>query len=453
MNLTRPLSGLRTRRAETHPEHADPTLRGRTYAISFARIWKAAREAADGGIRGWTLMEEDEDRGILEAEARTPVLALVHEVEIHISLDPYGQTRVDVSSASRGRRRDLGRDTRRIRKFFRVLDDRVGAGPKTILDSSLSTPALSLIALTLFAVAGCSRERGSEPGSGETGSQAPASTRNLPSRNYERNIVFFAARGDSTLLVPWFFTARSQAEGVEREVRGWLARGGAWDPFFHERWMDRPNRAPWRILPRGPVRLTVGAGDAIEEVRFQEGGRNLEVILGDLLVEWSGQRAQTYRVQRGTTVLSDGTVEGLVVDASRAWTPQDPAPGDWGFLISGDSLQMVLEDQDPAEAESGGSYACWARLEFLDRQWQGIQLVWSDVRSFEPARREVPMSWTIRSPGGDVGGSLDVVAPFLEAGEGEGPLLPVRALFQVEGDVTLNGRSFPVRGFLRHRQG
>ena len=73
--------------------------------------------------------------------------------------------------------------------------------------------------------------------------------------------------------------------------------------------------------------------------------------------------------------------------------------------------------------------------------------------AFEPARREVPMSWTIQSQGGELGGSLNVVAPFLEAGEGEGPLLPVRGLFQIAGTVTLNGRSFPVRGLLRHKQG
>lgn len=408
---------------------------------------------ADAGLRGWTLLEADEDRGILRSEARTPVLGFVQEVQVRISLDPYGQTRVDLAVCSRGRGILLRRTAGGIRKFFRLLDQRVGAGPHTILDPSYTFTALTSIGLILLAAVSCSPEESAAPGAGEPGRDVPASTRNLPSRNYERNIVFFSARGDSTLLVPWFFTARSQEEGVQREVRGWLARGGEWDPFFHESWMDRPNRTPWRILPRGPVRLVVGGGDAIEEILFQEGNRNLEVVLGELLVEWTGQRAQSYRVQRGTTVLSDGTVEGLVVDVSRAWTPQDQAPGDWGFLISGDSLQMVLEDQDPASAESGGSYACWARLEFLDRQWQGVQLVWSEVRSFEPARREIPMSWTIRSEGGDLGGRLDVAAPFLEVGEGEGPVLPVRALFQIAGTVTLNGRSFPVRGFLRHKQG
>lgn len=315
------------------------------------------------------------------------------------------------------------------------------------------SPRSLTVLLVPLVLAACSRERAPARDREPTAEDTSVAVRNFSERNYERDIVFFSARGDSALLVPWSFRARSRQEGVDREIRGWLARGGLWDPFFEEEWSDPPSRAPWRILPRGPVRLVVGLGDAIEDIVFQEGTRDLEVILGDLLVEWTGQRAQTYRVHDGTGVLSESTVDGFVVDMSRSWTPQGGPPGDWGFLMSGDSLQMVMEDQAPDAAESGGDYSCWARLEFLDRQWQNVRMLWSEIHPFEAARRDVPMSWDVRSENGDVEGEIRVVAPFLEAGEGSGPILPVEALFQVAGTLSLNGRSFPVRGFFRHQQG
>ena len=113
---------------------------------------------------------------------------------------------------------------------------------------------------------------------------------------------------------------------------------------------------------------------------------------------------------------------------------------------------MVLEDCPRRSGPEGGPSPLWARIEFLDRQWQGVQLAWSEVRAFEPARRDVPMAWEIRSPDGDMEGNLTAMAPFLEAVEGDGPMLPVDALFQVAGTLTLGGNEFPVQGLIRHMQ-
>ena len=62
------------------------------------------------------------------------------------------------------------------------------------------------------------------------------------------------------------------------------------------------------------------------------------------------------------------------------------------------------------------------------------------------------MSWEIRSEGQGIAGELDAVNPFLEVGEGEGPMLPVDALYQVSGILVLEGLEFPVQGLIRHRQ-
>jgi hypothetical protein len=198
--------------------------------------------------------------------------------------------------------------------------------------------------------------------------------------------------------------------------------------------------------------LVVGPDDALETIIFQEGGRNLEVLLGELLVEWSGRRAQTYRVHEGTVVLSDRTVEGYLLDLTRAWAEGDSPPGDWGILLSGDSVQVVMEDQAPEPGPEGGAFSLWARVQFLHRQWQDLSFAWSEVRAYEPARRDVPIAWDIQSREEDLAGTLTASTPFLEATEGEGAMLPVDGLFQVAGTLTLVGEEYPVRGFIRHRQ-
>jgi hypothetical protein len=198
--------------------------------------------------------------------------------------------------------------------------------------------------------------------------------------------------------------------------------------------------------------LIVGLAEAVEAIIFQDGVRYLEVMPGELLVEWSGLRAESFRVQEGTALLTDRSVGGYVLDMVRAWTGGAPPPGDWGFLISGDSLQLVLEDLASEGGPEGGAFSLWARLDFTERQYQDVRMAWSEVRAFEPARRDVPIQWEIVDPEEEIGGTLAVMAPYLEVGEGEGPMLPVEGLLQVDGTLVLDGREFPVFGFIRHSQ-
>ncbi len=437
--------------AHTRPGHPDPSLRGRTYAIPFVRVWDAAMELTSGSLRGWSLLEADEGRGTLLAESRTFVFRSVDQVRIEVSLDHNGQTRVDVASASRLGKGGMGKNARRIRRFFRALDRKVGAGPGTILDPSLS-PVLSAVVMALAMAGGCTPADEIPEEAGEMGPAPLVADRDFQSRSYERHLVFLGNQGDTTFLVPWSFSAQTKPGGVEREIRGWMARDDAWETLFSDRWEGPTSRVPWRILPRGPVRLIVGLQDAIEAILFHGENRSLEVALGTLLVEWSGQRGQTYRVHEGNLFLAEHTLDGLLLDATRAWVSDDGPPGNFGFLVSGSSLQLVCEDLAPENGSEGGEFSCWARVQFADRQWRGVRMAWREVRAFEPARRDVPVGWEVRSPDGTLEGDLAAAAVFLEAGEGTGPVLPVKGLFRLAGTLVLEGREFPVQGFLRHRQ-
>lgn len=128
-----PIANARAR-AATDPGASDPRLRGRTYAIPFERVWSTALAAIHGGLSRWRVLSQDDQKGVIVAEARTAVLRRDVDIQIRIGLDEYGQTRVDVRTALRGAHGDLGSTTRLIAAFLQELDRRLGATPGQILD-------------------------------------------------------------------------------------------------------------------------------------------------------------------------------------------------------------------------------------------------------------------------------------------------------------------------------
>lgn len=125
LTLRRLIRGLTANVAETAPAAEDPRLRGRTYAIPFDAVWRAASDLADGGLRGWSLITADDYDGVIHAESRTLLLRFVDDISIRIHLDENAQTRVDARSASRKGKADFGTNARRVARFMRALDRRL----------------------------------------------------------------------------------------------------------------------------------------------------------------------------------------------------------------------------------------------------------------------------------------------------------------------------------------
>lgn len=119
-------TALTRHHSQTDAESDDPRLRGRTYHIPFARVWDTAVGLAKEMPR-WTVVQTDEDRGIIQAEARSRIFKFVDDVTIRIRLDDNALTRVDLLSASRKGMGDLGVNARRIARFLRRLDQRLAA--------------------------------------------------------------------------------------------------------------------------------------------------------------------------------------------------------------------------------------------------------------------------------------------------------------------------------------
>jgi len=134
-----PLSrGFTQNQAHTDPASEDHRLRGRTYAIPFDRVWTGSAHVAHKRMWGWTITTEDDQLGVLDAESVTRILRFVDDVHVSVGLDDNGQTRVDVTSASRTGRGDFGRNPRTIGRFIRKLDRALDVQAGQILDPRLS---------------------------------------------------------------------------------------------------------------------------------------------------------------------------------------------------------------------------------------------------------------------------------------------------------------------------
>jgi hypothetical protein len=315
---------------------------------------------------------------------------------------------------------------------------------------TLLRPVLAL----LLVLAACSREPATDAATSEPAIPADTVGPVEEGRTFERNIVFLSVRRDSVLLVPWVITARTIPGGVQREARGLLARGGTWEQFFTDAWETPPTRLPWRVIPHGQMRLVVGDNDAVQEILFDEGPRQLEVSLQNQnpLAEWSGQRGENVRLLNGSVVLTGARVPGLIMDLTRGKQAREAPNGDWAVLTDSDSLRLVLHAPEAAEPGSAGAFRAWALMGNQELDWPNVTVTWAEARAFDRARRDVPVKLVATSSTGDMRVDLTVVTAELQAGVGEGPQLPVDAFFEVEGTVRMGDDSYPVRGLMRHLQ-
>jgi len=117
--------GLTRNAAFTSPGAQDPRLKGRTYAIPFDEVWQVSVDLVGGGMKGWKVLEADDQEGIIRGVARGYVDRLTSAITIRITLDMDAQTRVDGLSASRVGRADLGVNARRLHRYFTTLDRRL----------------------------------------------------------------------------------------------------------------------------------------------------------------------------------------------------------------------------------------------------------------------------------------------------------------------------------------
>lgn len=119
--------GLTRNVAFTSPDAEDPDLRGRTYAIPFDDVWQSSMELVGGGLDRWEVRESDDEEGLIRGMAHGRIERFTSAITVRITLDANAQTRVDAMAASHTGRADFGSNRRRLRRYFKRLDERLEA--------------------------------------------------------------------------------------------------------------------------------------------------------------------------------------------------------------------------------------------------------------------------------------------------------------------------------------
>ncbi|TVP73510.1 MAG: hypothetical protein EA352_11955 [Gemmatimonadales bacterium] len=287
-------------------------------------------------------------------------------------------------------------------------------------------------------------------------------------RVHERTLALVGERADTGLVSVWHFETLEAEEGPE-ERRRLVAEAldGSWITVDADTSFVPATRAPWRILPERPFRLVVGLEDRLERLRLdgplpapRDGPLDaLDLFPGEVEHEWSGPGGTVLRVhsgQRTGTLGQEETVaEGVVVDVARSWRPTEGRAPDWVVLLADGVPILFLEEHvlTSDDQERPGGYRAWSAVREPESIWPAVEVRWTELGAFERARRDIPAAWSASAPGPDgFEAEWSVTGSWLEAGEGEGPLLPVRAFFEVEGFVRFGDDSTAVRGLVRHVQ-
>jgi len=191
----------------------------------------------------------------------------------------------------------------------------------------------------------------------------------------------------------------------------------------------------------------MGFNDVLLELYYQEGIADLSVQPGDVMAEWSGQRGDTYRLRAAAARLSRAEYRGVVVDAYAPRAGGSDPPSEWCLLVGAGPLYLLI-----ADLEGPGPHRAWALRGSEEIFWPSVTVSWLETRSFERARREIPVLWGFGSEDDELTGEIESVSSHFQTLEGEGLILPVLGVHEVAGQVTFGDTQVAVKGFLRHFQ-
>ena len=270
-----------------------------------------------------------------------------------------------------------------------------------------------------------------------------------PAERFERAFVFLSNRQDSVLSAGWMADAASRPDGVERISRGVVTLAGTGQVFYRAASTTPPSEVPWRLLPDTAMRLLVGESDRVEQLVFETATPPVALRMGDLLNEWTTGIGAVMGLLNAEVEVGGRTFGGRILDVTHSWREGDnPPPGDWMLLTSGDTLALVMHAMGPGSEQ----YQVWGRQGLQTIGWPEATVTWGAVQAYDRARRDVPVSWSISVEDGDLSALLELRSADLEAGTGDGPLLPVDGFLEVGGRLVLRGAEYAVRGLIRHTQ-
>lgn len=250
-----------------------------------------------------------------------------------------------------------------------------------------------------------------------------------PTAAYNRRLIFLGPGADLPTAAVFDFVALSDSLGIRRGVRARVVNGVRWRTLMDEGWEMEPMREPWRIVPHGPLKMTVTENGDLGTLTHR-GSPTTRLHLGATLAEHSPDIGTQLVLRSARLAIDEESVPGILLDAQlgRAVSPQlaqrdAAAPG---ADTAADTTRSPVVSPTPiarpgADAlllDNGGYYAvlatasagalAWVRNAGRDEARADTRLEPTAWTQDEETGARIPSAWRIVSADGVLTGELTV---------------------------------------------
>lgn len=265
---------------------------------------------------------------------------------------------------------------------------------------------LLLTALSVLPASSCGSpestpvEEATDSGGGDSASATPEAL-------YHTSLTFVGFGAEPALL-HLRLENRTEPGRLRMDYRGWIPGSGSWTPVLAVEDSIPVPRAAWRVIPAGPLHVSVEEGGQLSSLRLALEGGGVRLDAMDEVSTWSGSTGQRESLRVADLQASERVESGWLLRRRRARLLSE-APGErvlQAFVLSdtlGNGL-LILRDRAFPDAPA----TVWAWID-------GVRLDWSDAVLVDlPGTAGPPGSWSFEVPDAGMFGEITGMAPLLD---------------------------------------
>lgn len=245
-------------------------------------------------------------------------------------------------------------------------------------------------------------------GSGDTSTSGNDSESGLTTSSdgaaYAQRLIFLPPDPRMTAGVLFDFAVRADETSVHRAMQAWLVREGQWSALGSDRWQAPAMRAPWRLVPHGPLRVITGRDGELGALLFERPGAPLRIGATTSVGEWNPAANVYVRLRDAGLGSVDIPIQGTLVNVRFNLGPTtdvalEPIRRE-AYLTNGRGMFLVL-------FAGSQSTTGWLHDGARDRSWDQLRFVPSSYQSpnesgtaasgtADTVAARVPTAWTDR---------------------------------------------------------
>jgi hypothetical protein len=263
-----------------------------------------------------------------------------------------------------------------------------------------------LAGLVIVPVSSCGAPD-SSPVEEATDSASGDSASVTPEALYHTSLTFVGF-GSEPALLHLRLENRTEPGRLRMNYRGWIPGSGSWSPVLEVQDSIPVSRAAWRVVPAGPLHLSVEEGGQLASLRLGLEGGEVRLDAMDEVSSWSGSTGQRESLRIADLQASGRVESGWLLRRRRARLLSE-APGDRVLqaLVLSDTLGnglLILRDRAFPDAPA----TVWAWID-------GVRLDWSDAVLVDlPGTAGPPGSWSFEVPEAGLFGEISGSTPLLD---------------------------------------